>query len=97
MASSKLSTLEISSRVAAGLLGGYVFTWSFTALLTGVLLVMEMRYPDAISLSYVLALLLFPTVLCWAFVVKNTRTLWATLLGGGLMMALLFAWVRTFI
>lgn len=87
MASASLSRLHIASRIAAGTLGGYVFTWGFMAVSIALLFAAGMPFHDAEVLSTMLGLLLFLSVFCWAFAAGNLARVWAVLAGGGALMA----------
>jgi hypothetical protein len=91
-ASSSLSPRVIVSRVAASLLGGYVFVWGFVTLGICLLLLAGMPYDDAQTLAYLLAFLVFLWAFCWAFCAARLVRIWAVLLGGGAMMSIA-AWL----
>lgn len=91
-ASSSLSLRVIVSRVAASLLGGYVFVWGFVTLGIGILLLIGMPYDDAQTLAYLLAFLVFVWAFCWAFCAVSLARIWVVLLGGGALMSVL-AWL----
>jgi hypothetical protein len=84
-------TIAIVSRVAASLLGGWLFVWGCTTL--GIVLGLHagVAYREAVELAYLLAFLLFLTVVCWAFAAASVARVWAVLAGGGALMSLL-AW-----
>lgn len=77
---------QITSRVAASLLGGYAFTWGFVVLGIVLLLLAGMSYHEAETLAYLLAFLVFLTVFCWAFAAKRIAHVWSVLAGGGAVM-----------
>lgn len=78
----------IVSRVAAGLAGGYGFTWGFTALSIALLVAAGMDYGEAWTLAMLLAFLVFLTVICWAFAAASVLRVWLVLAGGGVAMTL---------
>lgn len=86
MAVSTLSRLHIVSRIAAGMLGGYAFTWGFIALGIGLLFAAGMPFHDAESLSYILAFLIFLIAFLWAFAATDLARVWLVLAGGGALM-----------
>jgi hypothetical protein len=86
MAASTLSPRHILSRVAASLLGGYVFVWGFTTLGIMLCVAAGMPYGEAQTLAYLLAFLVFLTVFCWAFAAASLARIWTVLAGGGLAM-----------
>jgi hypothetical protein len=80
------TALQIISRITAGLLGGYAFTWGFVVLGIALLLVAGMSYHEAEMLTYLLAFLVFLTVFCWAFAARRVICVWSVLAGGGAAM-----------
>ena len=80
-------TLHIVSRVAASLLGGYAFTWAFSALATTLLVACGMVYLQAWTLVTLVAFLLFLAVLLWSFAARSLLRVWAVLAGGAALMA----------
>lgn len=86
MASVSNNAWSILSRVAASLLGGYVFVWGFVTL--GITLMMKagMDFEQARTLAYLLAFPVFLFCFCWAYVAASLARLWAVLAGGGAAM-----------
>lgn len=78
-------------RVAAGLLGGWLFVWGCTSLGIVLGLLAGASYREAVELAYLLAFLLFLGVFCWAFVAASLARVWLVLGGGGAVLSLL-AW-----
>lgn len=78
---------HIAARVAASLLGSWVFVWGLLSL--GVLLLMAagLPYGDAQTLGYLLAFLVFLGSFLWAFAARSLMRVWALLLGGGALMS----------
>jgi hypothetical protein len=79
-------TLHVVSRIAAGVLGGYAFTWGFIALGVGLLFSAGMPFHDAESLSNMLAFIVFLAAFLWAFSAGSLARVWLVLAGGGLAM-----------
>lgn len=79
-------TIQITSRIAASLFGGYAFTWGFTVLGIALLLLAGMSYHEAQTLAYLLAFLVFLTAFCWAFAARRVSRVWGVLAGGGAVM-----------
>jgi hypothetical protein len=94
MAAPQPSRLHIVSRIAAALLGGYAFVWGFTTLGIALGLAAGMAYTEAQALFYLLAFIVFLGVFCWAFTAASLSRVWASLAGGGGVMAAL-AWLIT--
>lgn len=86
--------LHIASRVAAGLLGGYAFTWGFTVFGIALLVLAGMSYHEAQTLIFMLAFLIFLVVLCWAFAAARVVRVWNVLAAGGAALTL-GAWLLT--
>ncbi len=83
---------QIASRVAASVVGGWVFVWGFTTLGIAALLMAGLPYADARTLVYLLAFLVYLAAFCWAFATVSATRAWLVLLGGGLAMTAL-AWL----
>lgn len=86
-----VSTVHIVSRIAAGLLGGWLFVWGCACLGITLGLLAGVSYLEAVQLAYLLAFLLFLGVFCWAFAASSLARVWLVLGGGGALMSLL-AW-----
>ncbi len=82
----------IVRRVAAALLGGYAFTWGFTALGTTCLVALGMGYAEAEVAMLLLAFLIFLIVFLWAFAAVRIDRVWKVL-GGGAVLMTVMAWV----
>ena len=87
MATSAVSRLHIVSRIAAGVLGGYAFTWGFIALGIGLLFAAQMEFHDAEALGYIVGFIVFLVAFLWAFSAASLRRVWLVLAGGGALMA----------
>jgi hypothetical protein len=81
------SRLHVAGRIAAALLGGYVFCWGFIALGLAGLFALGMPFHDGEHLLAILAFPLFVAVFCWAFVARSLPRVWLVLAGGGALMA----------
>lgn len=64
----------IISRIAAALLGGYLFTYAFTAALARLL---PMDKVDAMVTASLLSFLIYTLAITWVFACRNTRRAWA--------------------
>jgi len=89
-----VSALSLSSRVVAGLLGGYVFVWGFTTLVIALALVGGTDYHDAEHLAFLLAFLVFLVAFLWAFASPRLLRVWLVLAGGGALTTAA-AWMLT--
>jgi hypothetical protein len=81
-------------RIAAAVLGGYVFCWGFSAFALAGLYALGMPFHDAEHLGAILAFLLYVTVFCWAFVTPSLPRAWLVLAGGGAAMAAAASWLQ---
>jgi hypothetical protein len=86
--------LPLSSRVAAALFGGYLFTWGFTALLVASTLATGGDYEEGLTLANMLAFIVFLCVFLWAFAAASVTRVWLVLAGGGAAMTAV-AWGLT--
>lgn len=86
--------MQIISRIAASLLGGWLFTWGFTTLGIAALVALGMRYGEAQTLLFLLAFIVFLVVFVWAFAAASVKRVWLVLAGGGAAMTLA-AWLLT--
>lgn len=86
MAGISVNSMSVVSRIAASLLGGYIFVWGFVTL--GITLIMKagMDFEEARTLAYLLAFLVFLFCFCWAYVAASLARVWAVLAGGGAAM-----------
>jgi hypothetical protein len=87
MASASLNSRVVISRIAASVLGGYLFVWGFVTLGIGLLLAAGMSFEDAHHLIYLLAFLVFLFAFCWAFAAASLARVWTVLAGGGAAMS----------
>lgn len=86
MATSAVSRLNVVSRIAAGVLGGYAFTWGFIALSIGLLFAAQMEFHDAEALGYIVGFIVFLVAFLWSFAAASVRRVWLVLAGGGALM-----------
>lgn len=93
-ATASLSRAHIVSRIAASLLGGWVFVWGCVTLGVGLGVLAGVPYREALGLANLLAFLLFLVVFCWAFAAASLTRVWLVLGGGGALMSLI-AWAIT--
>jgi hypothetical protein len=87
------AALLIASRVAASLLGGWLFTWGFVTLGITVLVSAGMTYGDARTLLYLLAFLVFLGMFLWSFAARRVTSVWLVLGGGGAAMTAAAWWM----
>jgi hypothetical protein len=77
----------VALRIAAGLLGGYAFTWGFIALAVASLFAAQMDFHDAEAFGYIAGMLVFLVAFLWAFSARSLARVWLVLGGGGALMA----------
>ena len=85
-ASANISKSRIVWRIAAGMLGGYAFTWGFIALAIGLLFAARMEFHDAEALGYIVGFIVFLVAFLWAFSAQSLARVWVVLAGGGALM-----------
>lgn len=83
--------------VAASLLGGYAFTWGFTALGIAGSVALGADFHDAEAGTHILAFLVFLGAFLWAFTAIRLSRVWVILAGGGLVMTLLAGLIQYFL
>jgi hypothetical protein len=83
---------QIVSRVAASVLGGYVFVWGLVSAGTALLVKAGVPYGEAQTALYLLAFLVYLACFCWAIAAASPTRVWSVLAGGGLGMTAL-AWL----
>jgi hypothetical protein len=93
-ATNRLAPGHVIARVAASLLGGWIFVWGLIAGGVATLLSLGMSFDDARNLTHLLAFLVYLTAVCWAFVAPRLLLVCAVLFGGGAAMTGL-AWLLT--
>lgn len=78
--------LNVVQRVTLAVVGGYAFTWGFTALGIAGLVALGVDFHEAETGVLLLAFLVFLVVFLWAFAAASLARLWAVLAGGGALM-----------
>lgn len=76
----------ILHRLVAALLGGYAFTWGFTALGVAGLVALGVDFHEAETALLLLAFLVFLALFLWAFAAANPARVWGRLGGAALLM-----------
>jgi len=79
--------MNIALRIAAGMVGGYAFTWGFIALVIASLFAARLDFHDAETLGTILGFIVFLVVFLWAFAARSVLRVWLVLAGGGALMA----------
>jgi hypothetical protein len=88
-----VTALSGTSRVAAALLGGWVFVWGFVTLAIVLLLRAGMPFSDARTLAYLLAFLVYLAAMCGSIAARRAWRAWLALAGGGAAMTALAWWL----
>jgi hypothetical protein len=91
--SATLTTTHLVSRLGAGIVGAYVFTWGFIAVLAGSLLKLGVAFHEATDLAWLLGLLVYLVSFCFAFISSSLPHVWLLLGGGGALMTLTGWWL----
>lgn len=78
----------VVSRIAAALLGGYLFTWGIVAFGIAGLVALGVDFHEAETAVLILSFLVFLGVFLWAFACRSVAVVWAVLAGGGAFMSL---------
>ncbi|MBL7250818.1 iron uptake protein [Alloalcanivorax sp. C16-2] len=94
MASLTVSRFHLVSRVAAAVLGGYLFVWGAMALGVAGLFALGMSFHDAEHLCAMLAFLVYLVVFLWSFAAPDLRRVWLILAGGGALMSVLASLIQ---
>ena len=94
MSTAIVSRTQLLSRIAAALLGGYVFAWGFIALGVAAAFAAGMPFHDAEHLFSLLAFLLYLVTYWWSFAARDPRRVWLVLAGGGALMAVLASLIQ---
>lgn len=84
---------QISSRILAGVLGSYAFTWGFIAFGSAGLLRVGLEFHEATDLASMLGFLVYLTALCFAFIAASLKRVWIVLAGGGAAMTIAGWWL----
>lgn len=77
---------EIILRIAAALLGGYAFVWSFVAFGISATSAAGVDFHEAETLFNLLAFALYLGLFLWAFAARRLMVVWVVLAGGALTM-----------
>lgn len=85
--------LQIASRIAASLVGGWVFVWGLVMLGIGALLRGGVPYEDAQTAMYLLAFLVYLVAFCWTYAAASAWRVWLVLIGGGALMTAVGSWL----
>ncbi|MDC8783829.1 iron uptake protein [Roseateles koreensis] len=84
---------EVASRIAASFIGGWIFVFGLVMLGIAALLRIGMPYADAQMAMYLLAFLVWLAAFCWCYAAASAWRAWLVLLGGGVAMTALGAWL----
>ena len=85
-------SLQVVSRIAASVLGGYAFVWGSASLAITLGVAAGMRYVEARTMAYLCAFLLFLACFCWSYAAASATRVWVVLAGGGALMTCV-AWL----
>lgn len=88
-----LSPWNIASRVGAGVLGSYAFTWGFITLASAGLLAAGLEFHEGTNLAAMLGFLVYVAALCFAFIASSLTRVWSLLAGGGALMTFVGWWL----
>jgi hypothetical protein len=91
MSQQTISIAQVGSRIAAALLGGYAFTWGFTALGIAGLVALGVDFHEAETGVLLLAFLVFLGLFLWAFAAASVVRVWV-FLGSGAVLMTAAAW-----
>jgi hypothetical protein len=86
MAATASQRLNVASRFAAALLGGYAFAFGFVAICSLAGFAAGLRFSDSQTLAWMLGVAVYLVALLWAFTPRSTGLVWSVLGGGGLVM-----------
>lgn len=79
--------VALVARLALAVLGGYAFCWGLIALCAAGAFPLGVEFHDGETLGRLIALLLYPAAVLWAFAARSLGRVGAVLLGGGALMA----------
>jgi hypothetical protein len=74
------------NRIAAALVGGYAFTWGFTAIGIAGLVALGVDFHEAETGVLLIAFLVFLGLFLWAFATASVLRVWVLLGGGGVLL-----------
>jgi hypothetical protein len=92
---SSATRLRVASRVAAAVLGGYVFAWGTVAAVTGLLSATGMEFHDAEFLGAVAGLLAYLVAFLCTVATPRLARAWLVLLGAGALMTATASFVQS--
>ncbi len=92
---SRSPRLKLAARIAAAVLGGYVFAWGFIATCASLMFAAGMGFHDAEFLGSLLGVLAFLVAFLWAFAARRLWVVWVVLLGGGALLAAAGSYVQS--
>lgn len=84
----RASPSRILLRIAAALLGGYAFTWGFTAFGMVGLVALGVDFGEAETGILLLSFLVFLTLFLWAFAAASLTRVWVVLSSGAVLMTI---------
>ena len=93
MRSATGSGWQVSSRILAGVLGSYAFTWGFVAFGSACLLRAGLEFHGATDLASMLGFLVYLAAFCFAFIAARLKRVWILLAGGGVVMTIAGWWL----
>lgn len=88
------SATRVGNRIAAALLGGYAFTWGFTAFGMAALVGVGTDFHEAETTLMLLAFPVFLGLFLWAFSAASLVRVWAVLGGGAVVMTAAAWWLQ---
>lgn len=80
------TSLQLASRIAASIFGGYAFVWGFTTLAITLGVAAGMHYVEAQTLAFLCAFIVFLACFCWSYAASSATRVWLVLAGGGALM-----------
>lgn len=83
------AALQTTNRIIAAILGGYAFTWGFSALGITSMVALGIDFHEAETGMSLVAFLLFLGLFLWAFATASMTRVWLVLAGGAAIMLLL--------
>lgn len=82
------------NRFVAAIVGGYLFTYGYTALATLIGFGAGLPFSEAQVLAWMTGALVYLGVILWAFVPRTSTQAWLVLAGGGAAMCVT-AWIMS--
>lgn len=80
--------LQTTNRLVAAILGGYAFTWGFSAFAITVLVMLGVDFHEAETGISLLAFLVYLGLFFWTFATASMTRAWSVLAGGAVLMYL---------